>query len=250
MDVDYTEISESYDKHRSYSRDLIEAVIEFGPIKKGMKALELGCGTGNAIIGLKEILNIDAFGVDNSRRMLRRARKKDLNVICSDIDSQPLPFCDGCFHIVLLVYVIHQIGDLPYLLEEIARVLGDDGALLVLTSSHEQIEQYHPIVGQFFPRAVDIEKARFQDIAVLCNLLESKGFRTIKKMETLVERTKLDREYLKKVKDRYVSTFHLMSVKEFEIGVTRLEEFIEKKSQLEPVEWRGTLVCARKNNSC
>ena len=109
MNIDYTEISETYDKHRSYSKDLIETIIEFGSIKKDMKVLELGCGTGNAIVGLRENLQVDSIGVDKSRRMLRRACKKDLKVVCADIDSQYLPFCDGSVDIVLLVYVIHQI---------------------------------------------------------------------------------------------------------------------------------------------
>lgn len=47
MELNYTEISKTYDNYRSYPKSLIKKIIEFGKINEGMKILDLGCGTGN-----------------------------------------------------------------------------------------------------------------------------------------------------------------------------------------------------------
>ena len=47
MNIDYNNISETYDNHRSYGHSEILQLIRFGKIETGMKILDLGCGTGN-----------------------------------------------------------------------------------------------------------------------------------------------------------------------------------------------------------
>jgi SAM-dependent methyltransferase len=246
MNINYTEVSETYNNHRSYSKGFIKGVIKFGGISDDMRILDLGCGTGNVIIGLQGFLHADIFGVDISPRMLERARRKSLQVICSDIDAQQLPFHDGSFDIILAVYVVHQLNNLSCLLSESFRVLRQEGALVFLTSSYKQIECHHPAIRQFFPSAIDIEKARFLDISKIKDMLNVEGFKNIKHQEVLVEQIPLDQEYLRKVKDKYVSTFHLIPSSEFQIGVKRLEVYIENSSQPELRDWRGTLVYGRK----
>ncbi len=89
--------------------------------------------------------------------MLKVAKDKSLEVICTDIDNQQLPFRDSSFDTVIGAYVIHQIKNLNFMLSECHRVLRD-GVLVLLTSSHKQIEDQHPIIKDFFPSYVDIDK--------------------------------------------------------------------------------------------
>jgi ubiquinone/menaquinone biosynthesis C-methylase UbiE len=245
MRIDYTDISQTYDEHRSFSKHLTEKVAEFGGIQEGMKALDVGCGTGNLASQLLDLMNIDVIGVDISLPMLHVAREKSLEVLCTDAASNRLPFRDSCFDIITATYVIHQISNLELLFSECHRVLRD-GALVLLTSSHEQIENEHPVFKRFFPGAIDIDKARFPDIPVVCDLLAAAGFRDIKQEPVLGERIPIDDEYLRKVKGKYVSTYRLMPQREFERGVNELETHIRSLSQPESATWRGTLIYGRK----
>jgi ubiquinone/menaquinone biosynthesis C-methylase UbiE len=246
MNVDYSDISRTYDKYRSYHKGIMEKVIEFGEIKEGTKVLDLGCGTGNIASQLLEMAKMGIIGVDLSIPMLETAREKSLEVLCANVDSHRLPFCDNSFDLVIGAYVVHQIKNLEFLFSECYRVL-QVGMLVLLTSSHEQIESQHPVMKQFFPSFIDIDKDRFPDIPRIDYLLNSAGFRDIKHQEVVVENIPMDEEYLHKVKNRYVSTYYLLPQREFELGVEGLEAFIKNRSRLEFREWRGTLVQGRKH---
>ena len=245
MIVDYTGISKTYDEFRSYPKSLIEALIEFAGIKEGMRILDLGCGTGNVASQLLELINVKIIGVDLSLPMLEVAKEKSLDVICANADNSQLPFCDSSFDTIVGAYVFHQIDNLRFLFSECHRILRA-GALVFLTSSHHQIDHQHPIIKQFFPGCIDIDKNRFPDIPEVYSLLHSAGFQDIKNRELLVENIPMDQDYLRKVQGKYVSTYRLLPQKEFDLGVKRLEAFIKAGSQPELREWRSTLVSGRK----
>ena len=179
--------------------------------------------------------------MDASFAMLEVAKGKSLEVICADIDNSPLPFRDGCFDTVLVAYVVHQIKNLKFLLSECYRVLRD-GVLVLLTSSHKQIENQHPVIKDFFPSCIDIDKGRFPDIRQIDYLLNSLGLKDIKHREVIVENIPIDYEYLQKVKNRYVSTYYLIPQSEFESGVKKLEAFVTNMKQPEYRNWHGTII--------
>jgi ubiquinone/menaquinone biosynthesis C-methylase UbiE len=191
--------------------------------------------------------NADLIGVDVSLEMLKVARSKSLEVIRTDIDNQQLPFRDSSFDTVIGAYVIHQIKNLNLMLSECYRVLRH-GILVLLTSSHKQIEDQHPIIKEFFPSYVDIDKSRFPDIGRIDSLLESLVFNDIKHEEVIVSNIPIDHEYLQKVKNKYVSTYHLMPESEFESGIAKLEAYIMNSHQPEFRDWHGTIICGLKTD--
>ena len=241
MEVNYTDISKTYDDYRSYPESLIKKIIALGSISQGKKVLDLGCGTGNMASQLRRVIKADVIGVDASFDMLKVAKGKSLEVICADIDNQRLPFRDGSFDTVIVAYVIHQIKNLAFLLSECYRVLRD-GVLVLLTSSHKQIENQHPVIKVFFPSYIDIDKGRFPDIHRVDYLLGSLGLKDIKHEEMSVENIPIDYEYLQKVKNKYVSTYYLIPQSEFENGVKQLEAFITNMKQPEFRDWHGTII--------
>jgi len=244
-DVNYADISKIYDDYRSYPEALIKRMIELAGISRGKKVLDLGCGTGNIAYQIKNTIDADLIGVDASLAMLKVAKNKSLEVLCTDIDNQRLPFHDGSFDAIIGAYVIHQLKNLDFLLSECYRVLRN-GVLVLLTSSHKQIEDQHPIINDFFPSYVDIDKGRFPDIDRIDFLLESLAFKDIKHEEVTVANIPIDSEYLQKVKDKYVSTYHLMPDREFENGVAKLEAFIMKNRQPELRDWHATIISGLK----
>jgi ubiquinone/menaquinone biosynthesis C-methylase UbiE len=241
MEVNYTDISKTYDDYRAYPESLIKKIMALGRISTGKKVLDLGCGTGNIASQLQKAVKADVIGVDASFAMLKVAKGKSLEVICADIDNASLPFRDGSFDTVMVAYVIHQIKNLEFLLSECYRVLSN-GILVLLTSSHKQIENQHPVIKDFFPSFIDIDKGRFPDIHQIDYLLNSLGLKDIKHQEMIIENIPIDYEYLQKVKSRYVSTYHLIPQSEFETGVNKLEAFILNKKQPEFRNWHGTII--------
>jgi ubiquinone/menaquinone biosynthesis C-methylase UbiE len=241
MEVNYTDISKTYDDYRSYPESLIKKIIALGKISQGKKVLDLGCGTGNIAWQLQKAIKTDVIGVDASFAMLKVAKGKSVEVICADIDNAPLPFLDSSFDTVLVAYVIHQIKNLEFLLSECYRVLRY-GVLILLTSSHKQIENQHPVIKDFFPSFIDIDKDRFPDIQQIDYLLNSLGLKDIKHEDMIVENVPIDHEYLQKVKNKYVSTYYLIPQSEFDNGVKQLEAFVMNMKQPEFRDWHGTII--------
>jgi ubiquinone/menaquinone biosynthesis C-methylase UbiE len=241
MEVNYTDISKTYDDYRSYPENLIKKIISLGKISLEKKVLDLGCGTGDVASQVGKIIRADVIGVDASFAMLKVAKGKSLKVICADIDNQQLPFRDGSFDTVIVAYVIHQIKNLTFLLSECCRVLRY-GVLVLLTSSHKQIENQHPVIKDFFPSYIDIDKGRFPDIHQIDYLLDSLGLKDIKHKEMIVENIPIDYDYLQKVKNKYVSTYCLIPQSEFDNGVKQLEAFIMNMKQPEFRDWHGTII--------
>ena len=245
MKVDYNNISETYDNHRSYGHSEIMQLIGFGEIEAKTKILDLGCGTGNLSSQLLECVPVDSVGIDKSLHMLNKANKKSLRVLCGDADHSILPFKDNSFDLVIGAFVIHHIKNTRALIRECYRIL-NNGALIIITSSHVQIENLHPVLRNFFPSLVELDKKRFPKLTELDALYQSAGFKSIKHKELVINRIAIDMGYLDKVKSKYVSTFHLLSEDEFKAGVEKLEGFITSHSEPVYREWRGTMIYGKK----
>lgn len=111
-----------FDEHEPIYQAEVEAVRRFAP-PTGL-GIEVGVGTGcfAVLLGIR-------FGIDPSRRMLRIARRRGLQV-CEAIGER-LPFRDEQFDLVLLVTVICFVDDVPALFRETRRVLQSGGHLVL-----------------------------------------------------------------------------------------------------------------------
>ena len=246
MDTDYSKISQTYDKYRLHSPRLVDYIRGFGVIVDNIKLLDLGCGTGDVACQLKNESKLDLIGLDRSLHMLEIARKKSLDVVRADVDNYGLPFRDCVFDRIISVYVIHHIKRLGSLFSECHRVMRS-GYLLLLTSSHKQIESQHPVIKDFFPACVNIDLERFPNIPVIDRLLTGAGFHELQHEEILFDSIPIDHRYLEHVKNKFVSTYHLIDQREFEQGVKKLEDFINNLRKPEYREWRSTLIRGKKS---
>jgi SAM-dependent methyltransferase len=246
MDVDYSAISKTYDEYRMHSPLLIKNICEFGGIGKAMRILDLGCGTGDVACQLNGLEHLDLIGMDKSRPMLKIAGGKSVEVVCADIDINLVPFRDCVFDRIISIYVIHHISNLERLFAECFRVLRD-GYIVLLTSSHAQIENPHPVIKDFFPTCINIDLARFPDIPTIDRLLLKAGFNDLVHKEILFDDIPIDRRCLEQVKNKFVSTYHMLEQQEFERGLKRLEAFVAGSPTPRYREWRSTLIRARKS---
>lgn len=100
------------------------------PEGENKKLLDVGCGIGTISLELQK-KGFHVTGVDFSKVGIEKCLEKGLNATLSDIDKDGLDFPDKSFDVVWAGDVIEHVFDPLFLFEEIARVLKDDGVVLL-----------------------------------------------------------------------------------------------------------------------
>ena len=102
--------------------------------KRGMRVLDVGCGTG-AQLAIYQEAGCEVCGIDLSQSMLRIARTKlsDQAVLTTG-DATRMPFPDQAFDLVISSLFLHQLdaGVRSVALEEAKRVVHADGRILLV----------------------------------------------------------------------------------------------------------------------
>jgi ubiquinone/menaquinone biosynthesis C-methylase UbiE len=103
--------------------------------KEGDLILDVGCGTGAIIVDLAKA-NRTCFGVDplyeiSLLRARSNAAKSNVDVELVQSFSESLPFRARVFDMVLLLSTLQHVADQDKTLQEIKRVLKENGVLLI-----------------------------------------------------------------------------------------------------------------------
>ncbi|MBN2199112.1 MAG: class I SAM-dependent methyltransferase [Candidatus Aminicenantes bacterium] len=88
------------------------------------RGLEIGVGSGRFAVPLSV-----RFGLDPAFNMLRLAKRRGIRVVQGCGES--LPFADGVFSLVLIVFVLEFVSRPREILQEATRVLQNGGRLIV-----------------------------------------------------------------------------------------------------------------------
>jgi ubiquinone/menaquinone biosynthesis C-methylase UbiE len=100
---------------------------------RGLRAIDLGCGTGRNSLKLHD-LGAEVEGADFSAGMLARARAsaEGRNISFRQCDlTQPLPYPDRTFDLVVSSLVVEHIQDLTSVFKEMGRICRTGGRILV-----------------------------------------------------------------------------------------------------------------------
>lgn len=116
-------------------------------IEKGMRVLELGCGTGNMWVGRdSEIASCSELVLsDFSEGMINTARENlhmYHNITYKTIDIQDIPFEDNSFDIVIANMMLYHVPDIDKGLSEVRRVLSENGTFYCATYGEHGIVEY------------------------------------------------------------------------------------------------------------
>ena len=124
-------------------------------ITKGMKVLELGCGTGDMWKGHEDLIKSCSKLVlsDFSEGMLENAKTNigsDANVEYRVIDIQNIPFEAESFDVVIANMMLYHVPDMARGLSEVRRVLKKGGVFYCATfGEHGIIEYLSTILGTY-----------------------------------------------------------------------------------------------------
>jgi SAM-dependent methyltransferase len=98
----------------------------------GAAHLDFGCGDGRFLKALRSKNIKCLIGVDIGREAIRQAEQASGGLEIMHIEKvEPLPFPDGLFSSITLMDVLEHVDEQEVLLDELYRVLSDDGTLIV-----------------------------------------------------------------------------------------------------------------------
>ena len=128
----YAELErDPYGSSFTYSRMRLEQALEAHLPRSaaGLRALDVGCGTGHHLRALSE-RGFEVAGVDGSQEMLDAARVENPAADLRMADVAALPFDDASFDLILCVEVLRYLDDPRRCIAEILRVLRPGGVCL------------------------------------------------------------------------------------------------------------------------
>jgi len=124
-----------------------EKTLEHAGLRTGESVLDVGCGTGTLAIAAKRRVGPTGriFGLDASREMISRARKKATGARAG---AEALPFADATFDVVLSTTVFHCLPNhtRDLCIREMVRVLKPNGRLLLIDFGGSKRER-HSLIG-------------------------------------------------------------------------------------------------------
>jgi ubiquinone/menaquinone biosynthesis C-methylase UbiE len=110
-------------------------------LRKDSKVLDVGCGTGFAVLQLAAIVSEGrACGIDISPKMIEQARMKVSKELSGRVefcegDSNKIPYSDGCFDNILCTNSFHHYPDPILALREMQRVLKPSGQIVIFENA-------------------------------------------------------------------------------------------------------------------
>jgi ubiquinone/menaquinone biosynthesis C-methylase UbiE len=179
----YNKIGKSYDLTRKADPEIVDKIynlLNLGVEPGKAKILDIGCGSGNYTIALKN-KGLDIEGVDISQEMLTKARSKNKEIKFNLGDACNLSklYHNQQFDGGICVLATHHIKNLSVAFEQISRILKNGANLVIFTATPTQMKKYW--LNYYFPeimKSATIDEMR--DFENLQNLLINAGFLAIK----------------------------------------------------------------------
>jgi len=163
------------------------------------RVLDIGCGDGSFCIMLNNVSpSLELYGIDISKDAVLAASKKGIRAYCLDVDKEKLPFEDNFFDGIFCGEVIEHLYDPDHILDEIYRVLTENGTCVLTTPNLASwynriflLLGYQPFftevslrhgVGHPFPFWLGGGHIRVFTPKALSELVELHGFRILSKI--------------------------------------------------------------------
>lgn len=130
--------ADAYDRFMGrYSTRLAAGFADLAGVRRGQRALDVGCGPGALTGELVARLGADAVAaVDPSEQFVAAARERYPGVDVRRAAAEELPFPDGEFDIALAQLVVHFMADPLGGLREMARVTRPGGVVVACVWDH------------------------------------------------------------------------------------------------------------------
>lgn len=127
--------------------------------RKGARALDVACGTGDLALALATATGARIVGTDFCRPMLEIAARKAEANVSSEIpfvegDALKLPFADGLFDAVSIAFGLRNLSSVEGGLQELFRVLKPGGRAAILEFSRPVVPGFRALFQFYFMRVL------------------------------------------------------------------------------------------------
>ncbi|WP_261129684.1 class I SAM-dependent methyltransferase [Bacillus sp. Marseille-Q3570] len=235
-ETNYSIIANKYDKNQYRIQELkkdydLEEYINqhnYG----SYNVLDLSCGTGLYLakqMPLFSNVNIVWNGLDASRDMLKKASEKVNNVNLVHGYAENLPFETNALDYISNNYAFHHYENKDIALDEIARVLKNDGVYKLHNIAIHKMPEWW--VYKYFPSAYEEDLQRFWDDELIYQELLKRGFKVSKRIEYRKEEI-LVADYIQYAQNRDISVLTLISDTDYEYGLEKMK----KDLRLDPLK--------------
>ena len=222
----------------------LKYIIKSTRISIDNKILEIGCGTGNQIAYLQEMIGCCPTGMDRDINRIQIARKKypKVNFILSDIyefDTKK----ENLYDLILLSAFIQNIDNLTTFFEKIARIVPKGSFIAIITTTPKQIKKFPEY--RIIPGLYDYDKKRFWEKVDIIDSFSFAGFKLISCKYTTLISQKYDLDYFEYVKSKPYSAMYNIAESDFNRGLLLLKEDI-LQSNNKKVNKNGLILIAQK----
>lgn len=180
--IDYDRIVTDYAQYRQVHPEVLRSLVK--NLQPTSRVLEVGCGTGNYIVAIQELVGCSCWGIDPSNEMLSMAGARSGQIHLQRGQAEDLDFPSSSFDFVFSADVIHHVGDRGQFFREAWRVLRHGGRMCTVTDSEWIIRHRQPL-SAYFPQTVAVDLARYPRINDLRASMQKAGFADIE--EEMVE---------------------------------------------------------------
>jgi SAM-dependent methyltransferase len=152
------------DRHALFLHRVL-ALAELAARSDDVRVLDVGCASGLAL-GYRAP-NLRAFGVDRDDHYAARLEAAGITFHVADVATEPLPFEDGFFDLVMLNHVIEHVANYEHFAGEVRRVTAAVGHAYVRTPDITRVK------GAFYD---DYGHVKPYTPAALVDLMRAHGF--------------------------------------------------------------------------
>lgn len=173
MSETYDKIGFTYDTTRKADPEITRRLYNHLQLDVGSAVIDIGCGTGNYTIALKQ-MGLEMTGVDISSIMIESGRIKAPEIPWVKSDASILPFEDTLFNGAISTLVIHHYEELERPFKEALRVLEKGTRFVIFTSSPKQMQNYWLV--EYFPKAMEASCVQMPSVETVTDALRNVGF--------------------------------------------------------------------------
>lgn len=216
--IDYNQIAAHYVRHRRVHPGVLQQLLSTGNLTSTARVLEVGCGTGNYIVGLESVIDCHCWGLEPAAEMLAQAQSRSPTITFQAGRAEQLDYQPDFFNLVFSVDVIHHVANHAAYFQEAYRILKNGGRLCTVTDSEEIIRHRQPL-SVYFPETAEIDLQRYPRIEALRRLMTQTGFGRLTEQTVALNYQLTD---IQIYRDRAFSALHLMSDRAFQQGLARM----------------------------